>query len=107
MYGKNNEVNEDYDILSTNNSTIRTYVKNLVNFLSLFEEIYNSNVENAEAKFQIVIIYIAYKLKGLDYISKKFQITKDGKKKKLKSEKDILKEKRLIMKELISGLGEK
>ena len=107
LFGKNNEVNEDYDILSTNNNTIRTYVKNLVNFLSLFEEIYNSNIENVEAKFQIVIIYVAYKLKGLDYISKKFQITKDGKKKKLKSEKDILKEKRQIIKELISELGEK
>ena len=112
LYGKDHEINEDYDILSQNNSATRNCVKNLINILSLFEEIYNSNVED---KLQTAIIYIVYELKGAEYISNKFKTIqkfaiqlyiKVDKEKKKNLEKDAINQKRKAIKALISGLGE-
>ena len=103
LYGKDNDTKEDFDILSGNNSSTRNYVKNLIVFLSLFEENYN-NIDDIEIKFQTVIIFIAYKLLRVEYVSKKFKnfpvISKEDKKDKVKSEI------RKLMGELISGLNE-
>ena len=114
LYGKMHKTKVDYDILSNNNSTIRTYVKNLINFISIFEENYNTNIDHFEIKFQTTIIYIANKIRGADYISNKLKtvnqsvfkidINTEGKIKK-KLEANAANEIRNLMKEIITGFN--
>ena len=59
LFGEDHESQEDFSILSGNNSEIRKYVKNLIIFLSIFMD--NSPSEDIEDKFQSVIVYIAEK----------------------------------------------
>ena len=103
LYRKGYKIKENYGLIKVDKTTARTYIKNLINFLSIFEENYYSNIDDIEIKFQTAIIYIAYKLRGAKYISNKFKIIKQS---FIKSEVKIIiiSEIRKLMKELISGI---
>ena len=114
LYGKDHEIKKNYDILSKNNNITKSRVEDLINFLTIFEEIYNSNVEDVELKFQATIIYIVYKLKDIEYIESKFNKLEEDKSKsnikedeknKINSEKAQIKKIRDLMKTLIAGLN--
>ena len=92
----------------------KSCVEDLINFLAIFEEIYNSNVEDVESKFQAAIIYIVFKLKDKEYIEKNFSKFKEDKSKsnikedeksRIKYEKARIKKIRNLMKILIAGLN--
>ena len=82
--------------------------------MAIFEEIYYSNVEDVELKFQAAIIYIVFKLKDIEYIEKNFSKFKENKSKsnikedeksRIKYEKARNKKIRNLMKILIAGLN--
>ena len=103
LYRKGYKIRENCGLIKIDKNTARFYIKNLINFLSIFEENYYCNIDDIEIKFQTAIIYIAYKLRGAKYISNKFKIIKQS---FIKSEVKIIiiSEIRKLMKELISGI---
>ena len=109
MFGKNHKKKVDYDILSTEISEKRNYVKNLIVFISIYEENYGRNIHKLEEKFQLAIVYIAYKLVENEKISNllrsnknKIVDVKGNEKEKNKLEKANNRAIRIIMKEIIS-----
>ena len=73
LYRKGYKIKENYGLIKVDKTTARTYIKNLINFLSIFEENYYSKIDDIEIKFQTTIIYIAYKLRGAKYLLNKFK----------------------------------
>ena len=109
LFGKNHKKKVDYDILSTEISEKRNYVKNLIVFISIYEENYGRNIHKLEEKFQLAIVYIAYKLVENEKISNllrsnknKIVDVKGNEKEKNKLEKANNRAIRIIMKEIIS-----
>ena len=68
LFGKDPK-KEDYLIMNSEKRENINYIKNLIIFLAIYE---NSTAEDKEEKFQSCIVYIAYKLCGIEYIKKLF-----------------------------------
>ena len=102
LFGEDHESQEDFSILSGNNSEIRKYVKNLIIFLSIFMD--NSPSEDIEDKFQSVIVYISEKIIGMKPINELFDKAKNiiEKKKDDKENKKIIKS---LMQDIISSFN--
>ena len=102
LFGEDHESQEDFSILSGNNSEIRKYVKNLIIFLSIFMD--NSPSDDIEDKFQSVIVYIAEKIIGMKPINELFDKAKNiiEKKKDDKENKKIIKS---LMQDIISSFN--
>ena len=117
FFGKDDVKKEDYSIMDSEKKKNINYIKNLIIFLAIYEI---STAEDKEEKFQSCIVYIAYKICGIEYIKKLFsnpkikilEMTVEEKKNKEieKKQKRIEKENkeslRNLMKDIISCLNQ-